>query len=888
MKIKYIFIQTLIVVAVSANCVFANVCDNVQKYKLKNGQTLIIKEVKNDDIVAIDTYIKTGSRNENEKNNGVAHFLEHLFFKGTTNHQRGEFERILESKGASFNAATSKDYTHYYIKIDSKHFDEAMALHSDMLLNIAIPQNELDMERKVVIEEISRSEDNPQSRVFENLVKVLLKDTPYERRVLGTSDIISTISRDEIFDFYYDWYRPENMVTVVVGNVNPEHVIREVEKNFNKTYTKKAKQNTVMKLPNPAQTEIITDSDDINITYMLMGFRTTGNNNLKEAYSLEIGAQLFANGADTPLYDALKSKENLVLSEYAGNYAMKSTGMFYIGSSFKPDNYDRVFNETKTQLFDFINKPIDEKKLQNIKNSIKRDFIYSNESVMGMANEMGLEEAVGGGLNAYCNFIEIINSITPNDIQKAMKKYIKPENMVVSTMFPKNYQKSEKAEKAEKPVSNISENKKSENTLIETISGIDKYALSNGSMLIFEPNKTNDVVAIEILLKGGKLLDKKAGTSSVLAGTMLKSTQTRNEKQLQSDLDNIGAIISLDDETTYYSLSMKTTKDDFEKAFEILTDILENPAFENKFIKDTKNDLLTYLNAKYDKPLNLAIDKFKEKIYQGTKLNITTDNLKKSIPNITRDDVLDSYERVFDTKNMIISVVGNLDDKKVLEKFSSIKLTSPKFSQIKDEDIKISVPKLTQNMCVQSPKDIQAAWILQGYLTDGLKDEKEYVTLNVINNILGSGFTSRLFENLREKKGLAYEVGSSNSAGYKNGIFLMYIGTNPNNISVVKKDFACEISDLINNKISEKELEDAKSKLKGRYILSQETNATRAYRRAYYELFDKNFKFGYDYPRLIDNVTKEDVINVSKRIFSNPYVMSIVASEEYLKNEVNK
>ena len=109
MKIKYIFIQTLIVITVSANFVLANVCDNVQKYKLKTGQTLIIKEVKNDDIVAIDTYIKTGSMNENEKNNGVAHFLEHLFFKGTTNHPRGEFERILESRGGTFNAATSKD-----------------------------------------------------------------------------------------------------------------------------------------------------------------------------------------------------------------------------------------------------------------------------------------------------------------------------------------------------------------------------------------------------------------------------------------------------------------------------------------------------------------------------------------------------------------------------------------------------------------------------------------------------------------------------------------------------------------------------------------------------------------------------------------------------------
>ena len=112
-------------------------------YKLDNGQTVIIKEVKNNPIVTIDTWIKTGSINENDKNNGVSHFLEHLFFKGTKTHPAGDFDKILESKGAITNAATSKDFTHYYVTIPSKHFDLALNLHADMFLNPYILRKEL-------------------------------------------------------------------------------------------------------------------------------------------------------------------------------------------------------------------------------------------------------------------------------------------------------------------------------------------------------------------------------------------------------------------------------------------------------------------------------------------------------------------------------------------------------------------------------------------------------------------------------------------------------------------------------------------------------------------------------------------------------------------------
>ena len=108
--------------------------------------------------------------------------MEHLFFKGTINHKRGEFERILESKGGVFNAATSRDFTHYYIKIPSQYFDDALSLHSDMLLNIAIPQDELDMERKVVMEEITRSNDNPDNKVFDNFMNIVFNGTTYQKK----------------------------------------------------------------------------------------------------------------------------------------------------------------------------------------------------------------------------------------------------------------------------------------------------------------------------------------------------------------------------------------------------------------------------------------------------------------------------------------------------------------------------------------------------------------------------------------------------------------------------------------------------------------------------------------------------------------------------------
>ena len=228
----------LTVLVIFSNCVFAT---DFNVYKLENGQTVVIQEVKSNPIVTIDTWIKTGSINEDDQNNGVSHFLEHLFFKGSTNHAPGEFDKILETKGAITNAATSKDFTHYYVTIPSKDFDLALEMHSDMLLHPLVPRKELEKERKVVIEEIMKDANSPNTLVFDNLVNMLYTNHPYKRKVIGKADIISTIHRDEIMNYYNRFYNPSNMVTVIVGDVDTNSAIEKVKSDFNSDYKKPEK-----------------------------------------------------------------------------------------------------------------------------------------------------------------------------------------------------------------------------------------------------------------------------------------------------------------------------------------------------------------------------------------------------------------------------------------------------------------------------------------------------------------------------------------------------------------------------------------------------------------------------------------------------------------------
>ena len=400
--------------------------------KLDNGQTVIIKEVHDNPIVTIDTWIKTGSINENDTNNGVAHFLEHLFFKGTTKHPTGEFDRILEAKGAQTNAATSKDFTHYYITLPSKDFQTAIDLHADMLMNPLVPRKELEKERKVVLEEISKTLDDPENKLYENMVQSFYINHPYKRKVIGKKEIIENISREEIFNFYNSWYNPSNMITVVVGDIDTTQALDLIKKNFNRPEAKNCKNPKYKSDKNIEKQIEITAKDKVKNGYMLIGFRGVPQENRADSYALDVLATILGDGRTSKLYQAVKEQKQLAYSISAGHASMKDDSLVFVRANFTPENKDKV----KKAIFDEITKVrngnIDEQEISTAKNIIERDTFYARESTSNIANELGYTTLVYGDAKYYDEYIDNIKKVTKADLIRVAKKYLNPAEPCLS------------------------------------------------------------------------------------------------------------------------------------------------------------------------------------------------------------------------------------------------------------------------------------------------------------------------------------------------------------------------------------------------------------------------------------------------------------------------
>ncbi len=185
---------------------------------LTNGLTIIAEQMPVD-AVNLNVWLNVGSVKEADSINGMAHFLEHMVFKGTPNLQIGEFEYLIEASGAVTNAATSQDYTHYYITTAPKDFAALAPLQLDVVLNPTLDDEAFEREKLVVLEEIRRSEDNPRRRTFYRAMETCFTSSPYRRPVLGPAEVIANLKSQQMKEFHAAWYRPSSITAAVVGNL---------------------------------------------------------------------------------------------------------------------------------------------------------------------------------------------------------------------------------------------------------------------------------------------------------------------------------------------------------------------------------------------------------------------------------------------------------------------------------------------------------------------------------------------------------------------------------------------------------------------------------------------------------------------------------------------
>jgi zinc protease len=406
-------------------------------HKLPNGLTIVAEQMPVE-AVNLSLWINVGSAVESDAINGMAHFLEHMIFKGTERLASGEFERQIEERGAVTNAATSQDYTHYYITTAPKDFAELAPLQIDVVFNPSIPDDAFERERLVVLEEIRRSEDNPRRRTFRRAMETAFAKLPYRRAVLGPEEVISQLSAQQMRDFHANWYQPQSITAVAVGNLPVEELIATVAEGFNNQQLTVNSQQVEVN-PEPAFTEIVRQEfidESLQQARIVMVWRVPGLGQLDDIYGLDVLAGILGHGRTSRFVRDLREERGLVTSIAVSNMSNLLQGTFYISAKCEVENLSAVEEAIAQHIRTLQTELISEKEIARVRRRVANRFIFGNETPGDRAGLYGYYQSMIGDLEPAFNYPNHIQSQEATDLLLAANQYLCPEAYGVVVLKP--------------------------------------------------------------------------------------------------------------------------------------------------------------------------------------------------------------------------------------------------------------------------------------------------------------------------------------------------------------------------------------------------------------------------------------------------------------------
>ncbi|MBD2729346.1 insulinase family protein [Nostoc sp. FACHB-892] len=410
-------------------------------HQLPNGLTIIAEQMPVE-AVNLNLWIKVGSAVESDAINGMAHFLEHMIFKGTERLTSGEFERRIEERGAVTNAATSQDYTHYYITTAPKDFAELAPLQIDVVTNASIPDDAFERERLVVLEEIRRSEDNPQRRTFRRAMETAFDKLPYRRAVLGPESVIAELKPQQMRDFHTSWYQPQSITAVAVGNLPVEELIAIVAEGFTKANKTQYSPLPTPHSPLPTEspfTEIVRQEftdESLQQARLVMVWRVPGMVQLDCTYGLDVLAGILGHGRTSRLVRDLREERGLVSSISVSNMSNQLQGTFYISAKCAVENLAEVEDAIAQHIRTVQTELVTESEIARVRRRVANRFIFGNETPSDRSGLYGYYQSLVGDLEPALNYPNYIQSQDATDLMQAAKEYLSPDAYGVVVVKP--------------------------------------------------------------------------------------------------------------------------------------------------------------------------------------------------------------------------------------------------------------------------------------------------------------------------------------------------------------------------------------------------------------------------------------------------------------------
>ena len=840
-----------------------------------SGLTILVLESKAAPVVAIQVWVGVGSADETPEEAGLAHVHEHMLFKGTVKNGVvgrgvGQIAAEIEGAGGEVNAWTSYDQTVYHVVIAKDFFATGLDVLADAVQHSAFDPEELGKELEVILEEIKRSEDSPGSRVSKALFSSAYKAHPYHRPVLGYRDIVAAFKRDNVATFFDAHYRADRLTVVVVGDVDADRAVLDVERAF--ADAKAGARPLLERAVEPPQTGLRVKGlvDDVEESHLSVGFRGPSLLDPKTP-ALDVMSVILGTGESSRLTRTIKREQKLVNEVYAYAYTPKDPGLFVVGATLHHEKLEPALKAIGDQIRR-LQDGVSPQELEKAKAILAADMVYQRETVEGLARRLGTWQLLTGDPAFEAEYQRRLQAVTAEEVTEAARTIFNPEHANVVALVPKDQEARVTDAELTRMANEALRPRTRRATSVRERISVEKV---KGATVIVERDGTNPLVAIRAAWLGGLRAedDDTSGYSHLAAELVSRGTSTRSAVEIAEYLDRTAG--GLDGFAGRNSFGMRQTilTPHLQSGLELFFDTFNNVAFSDDELERQKLHTLEDIRAKADNPAGLAFDLFNRNLWKTHPYRRDLLGSADSVRAATSDKLGAFWRARARASDAVLCFVGDVDPDHI---FAFVE------DNLKDDGAAAPPSPAeeappTAARVARLVRDRAQAHLVTGTSGLRLSDTDRFALEVLVSSMSGQG--GRLFLELRDKQSLCYSVAAYAVDGLEPGTFSVYMGTSPEKVDQALAGIDGILAGLIDSGITEAELVRAKRYLLGSHAIGLQRSGARATTMVLNQLYGLGHLAHRAHQERLGAVTLDDVRAVARKVLSRPRITTVVGPE---------
>lgn len=796
---------------------------------LDNGLKTLFEPRPGTGVVAIQVWVKVGSKYEEEQIAGITHFIEHLIFKGTAEGKGYEVAPRIEALGGSINAFTSYDNTVYHIIVPGHAFETGLELLVGAVKNPLFPEQEIAKEKRVVIQEIKMGEDNPQRKLFKELFSLSYEGHPYGRPIIGYEESVSATDRTAITKYFEEHYTIDNMVVVIVGDFDEARAKALLEKHFAGFRRGKGKALTK---GSPLQTrtgKVTRIEKDVKESYLALAYPVPPLVH-HDIPALDVLAKMLGDGESSRLQAVLKHKKGLVSNAGTYLFTPKEDGLFIVLATFKGDDYEAVVRAIDEEIQRIYTGTVDGWELEKAKNLVRASHIYASETVQGRAREIGSYQTITDDARFSDKYVKQVDSVSVPVIRQTLKQYLVGKERNVVLLAPKAKQNPH------------------------------TFQLKNGLTCVLNRNAASPSFSFMIGFAGGLKEEREGqnGSFNLLSKMLLRGTSGKDSQAIARQVDTLAGSIDPISGKNVFGLSGKFLSKDLKQALGLLNELLSDSTLPRNELKKVKEDVLSEIRQAEDQPTSYTFKMMNRVLYEGHPYGKDALGNATDVARLTHREIAALYKDCVSPKGAVLALSGDINLKE------TEKLIRSTFGSWKGKARTLrKLPHSATRKEKSIQRDMLQTHMIFAFSGPGLVDEDRY-SVEVMDSVL-SGMGGRIHKRLREERPYAYALTFFNQMAYETGVLGIYIGTEQKHIRDIEDVVGKEIAEMHKEGFSEEEVANAKRYLIGTHRIRMQSNSSIASSMCLDTMYGLKPDFFKRWPERIEKVTKDEVNAAAKK-----------------------